>query len=645
MARLVARLAGWQVVAEAFSLNDVRAVGVWGNNRRRRVLPGRNLGGEERLEGHALQRLFADQLLANHNQPVFMLGQDFVRFGKGAHDDGANLFVDLAGGLLAIILLLANLAAQEDHLFLMAQRNRANLAAHAILCHHLAREAGGALDVVRGAGGDFAEDDQFGHMPAQREGQKILKLRLAVEVAIFHWQQAGIAAHRATRHDRNLMHRVAVGQSARHQRVPNLVVGGDRLFALADDAALALWPGNDAINGLFHLAHTDGALAAAGSQNGGLVEQVLKVGAGEARRLLGERFKLHAAVQRLALHVDVQNCQAPLDVGTVQHHLPVKAARAQQRRVQHVWAVGGGDDDHVGVGVKAIHLDQNLVERLLALVVRAAQARAALAAHRVNLINKNDAGRITLGLVKEVAHARGAHANEHLDKLGAADAEERHTRLAGHRPANQRLAGAWRANQQHAARDARANGGELIGIFQELDNLFQFLFGLIDAGHVGKRHGWLVAHEHARPALAERERLIIAPLRLAHHKDQHPTDNEKRQKRGQDIQQIAERAGWFVFEDDNRLMLDTIGVGIRRVSDVIVLENLRDEKVIINSGVFLRAAMLRQGDPVAGDGDRIIIIALGNVCLYIGNDLRDIDIRHVCIGFKDKEQQQQDGKD
>ena len=73
----------------------------------------------------------------------------------------------------------------------------------------------------------------------------------------------------------------------------------------------------------------------------------------------------------------------------------------------------------------------------------------------------------------------------------------------------QRLAGARRADQQHAARDARAERGELLGVLQELDDLGQLLLGLLHAGHVGEGDGRLVAHEHARAALAERDRLVV----------------------------------------------------------------------------------------------------------------------------------------
>src|SRR5204862_7342297 len=98
----------------------------------------------------------------------------------------------------------------------------------------------------------------------------------------------------------------------------------------------------------------------------------------------------------------------------------------------------------------------DLVQRRLALGVGAAEAGAALAADRVDLVHEDDARRVALGLVEQVADSARADAYEHLDELRAGDAEERHARLAGDRPRHQRLARARRADEEHAARDPRA---------------------------------------------------------------------------------------------------------------------------------------------------------------------------------------------
>ncbi len=106
-----------------------------------------------------------------------------------------------------------------------------------------------------------------------------------------------------------------------------------------------------------------------------------------------------------------------LDVRQAHIHLPVKPAGAQQGAVQDIGPVGGRDHDDPLVGAKAVHLHQQLVEGLFPLVVPAAEARAALAAHRVDLVDKDDAGHAFFGLVKEVAHPGGAHAHIHLHKV------------------------------------------------------------------------------------------------------------------------------------------------------------------------------------------------------------------------------------
>jgi hypothetical protein len=148
-----------------------------------------------------------------------------------------------------------------------------------------------------------------------------------------------------------------------------------------------------------------------------------------------------------------------------------KRPGAQQRRVEHVRAVGGGDDDDALVALEAVHLDQQLVQRLLALVIAAAQAGAAMAADRVDLVDEDDAGRVLLGLLEHVAHARGADADEHLDEVRAGDGEERHLGLAGDGAGQQGLAGAGRADHQHALRDLAAERWNFLRVLQELDDL------------------------------------------------------------------------------------------------------------------------------------------------------------------------------
>ncbi len=59
--------------------------------------------------------------------------------------------------------------------------------------------------------------------------------------------------------------------------MPGLVVSHDAFFFLADQAALALWPGDDALDGFFQISLPDLLLVTAGSQDSALIYQVLQV--------------------------------------------------------------------------------------------------------------------------------------------------------------------------------------------------------------------------------------------------------------------------------------------------------------------------------------------------------------------------------
>ena len=161
----------------------------------------------------------------------------------------------------------------------------------------------------------------------------------------------------------------------------------------------------------------------------------------------------------------------------------------------------------------------------------AADARAALAAYGVDLVDEDDARRILLRLIEEVAHARGADADEHLDEVGTADREERHARLARDSTCEKRLARTRRPIEQHALRDACAEVVELLRMLEELDDLFQLLLRFISARHVRERDLHLVARRHARAALAERHDAAAAALRLLHDEEPDADQQENRQDR------------------------------------------------------------------------------------------------------------------
>src|SRR5437764_1222521 len=213
----------------------------------------------------------------------------------------------------------------------------------------------------------------------------------------------------------------------------------------------------------------------------------------------------YASVSIISARVCVylQERLAALHIRGVHGDLPVEPARPQQRRVEDVRPVGRRDQDHAALGVEAVHLDQQLVEGLLALVVPPAEPGAPVPADRVDLVDEDDRRRVGLGLLEQVAYPGGADTDEHLDEVGAGDGVERYARLAGHGPGEQRLTGTGRAEQQYALGDLRAERLVLGRVLEEVLDLVQFLDRLVGPGHVGERGLRRVLGAQLRLGLAE----------------------------------------------------------------------------------------------------------------------------------------------
>ena len=232
-------------------------------------------------------------------------------------------------------------------------------------------------------------------------------------------------------------------------------------------------------------------------------------------RAARDDFEIDAAAERDLAGVNLEDADRGRADRARHDDAAIEPARAQQRGIEHVRPVGRSDDDDAVVGLEAVHLDEQLVERLLALVVTAAEAGAAMATDRVDLVDEDDARRVLLALLEQVANAARADADEHLDEVRAADREERHAGLARDRAREQRLAGARRAHHQHALRDPTAEAGELLRILQERDDLFDLVLGFLDAGDVFERHAVLVIAEQLRLATCRSSSPCRRPTAIA----------------------------------------------------------------------------------------------------------------------------------
>ena len=442
-------------------------------------------------------------------------------------DDGLDLGVYLRRHLVAVIELSLIIASEED-LFGGAEVHIADGVGHTPLGDHLACDLARALDVVARARGDVFDDDLFRRSAAQHHTDLVEQFLFGVMVVVVLRQRDGISRRLTAGDDADLVHGVAVLGELGDDGVPGFVIGGDALVALGDDAALLRRARDDLVDRLGDVLHVDDLAVCARGEDGCLVEQVLDVRARETGGEAGKALEIDVGCERLVAAVHLEDVLAPLDVGDVDVDLTVESARAHERGVEDVGAVGRRHHDYAVVGLKAVHLDEELVQGLLALVVAAAETRASLSAHGVYLVDEDDAGHAVFCLIEEVAHSGRAHAHEHLHEVGTADGEEGDVRLARNGFGKEGLARPGRADEQHALGDARADGGELLWVFQKIHDLLQLLLFLFRTRHVGEAH--LAVLDLVGFGFAEVKRLVVRAVGLAHddeedHRKQHDHDD------------------------------------------------------------------------------------------------------------------------
>ena len=254
-----------------------------------------------------------------------------------------------------------------------------------------------------------------------------------------------------------------------------------------------------------------------------------EIGARKPGRARGDDPQVDVGRDLHRPRVNAQDVFAAAHVRLVDQHLPIEPARAHQRRVEHLGPVGRGHDDDALARVEAVHLGEQLVERLLALFVAAHRRLDARLAERVQLVDEDDARRLAFGLLEEIAHARGADADEHLDELRSAEAEEGHAGLAGHGPGQQRLAGAGRPDEQHALGNAAAEVRELLRVLQELDDLAQLVLRFVDAGDIGELHLHIVVGVDLGAAARERHDAALGTAHAPHQKRPQRDEEDERQ--------------------------------------------------------------------------------------------------------------------
>ena len=106
---------------------------------------------------------------------------------------------------------------------------------------------------------------------------------------------------------------------------------------------------------LFHVRHLNEILVKHGGKNGGLINNGRKIRAAEHWRAARHALQIHIWTHLHFLGVHGKNLSSSRNIWKLHAHGAIKAARACQRRVKDIGAIGCGNNNHLRIGVKSVH--------------------------------------------------------------------------------------------------------------------------------------------------------------------------------------------------------------------------------------------------------------------------------------------------
>ena len=453
------------------------------------------------------------------------LGQQLANGLLPSGDHVLHFLIDSSRRGFAVVTPLRQLIAQKRLLLVRLKRHRSQTP-HPPPGDHAPHETRGLNQVVLGARRDVAHGERFRLTAAEHHVDPRQQIGAAVVVALLDRPLFRGPERAPMRDDRDFSNRIGRSRQPGHNRVSSFVIRDDPPIVRRQHAS-ARGTENDFDPCLLEILHRHvGPIATRGAQRG-FVAEIGEIRSTQSGGRPSQSLEIDVGGHVQMTGVNPKDAFPAAPVGKRHDDLPIEAAWTQERRVEHVGAIGRGQENDLLVLGEAVHLHEELVERLLALVVCRADASPPPPSDGIQLVDEDDGGFDGLCPHEEIADAAGAHADKHLHELGPADAEEWNARLSGHGTSQQRLPCAGRSDEQDSTRKPGAELEILLRMTEDVHDLAEIRLRLVRARDIGKRRLRSILVVATRPMAAEAEHARLTARRLTTHPydQQHHQDN------------------------------------------------------------------------------------------------------------------------
>ena len=197
----------------------------------------------------------------------------------------------------------------------------------------------------------------------------------------------------------------------------DFMVGNRQFIFFREDRIFPLVAGQNDFQSILQIGLSDLAASFLYGMESAFIYQIGKVSSGAAGCILCDSFQINILRHFDCFCMHPQNRLSAGNIRQFEWNAPVKTPWPQQRFVKNFRFVRCRQDHHAFFRGKTVHFIQQLVERLVPLIISGDSRQVTALADRIDFINEDDAGGFCLGLIEQISHPGCSDTDKHLHKF------------------------------------------------------------------------------------------------------------------------------------------------------------------------------------------------------------------------------------
>ncbi len=140
-----------------------------------------------------------------------------------------------------------------------------------------------------------------------------------------------------------------------------------------------------------------------------LIDHIRQIRSNRSRSRQRDLIQIHGIIHPHILGMHLQDFHSSLQIRLIYDNSSIKTSRTKKSLIQNLRPVGSRKNNNTFLAVKTIHFRQQLIQRLLSLLVPATVFGIPAPTDGIYLVNEHDTWSVFLCFLEQITHAGSAH--------------------------------------------------------------------------------------------------------------------------------------------------------------------------------------------------------------------------------------------